>query len=280
MSNLDDWYNSFSDDEDLIDTDNVYAGFVEECFLAKENCPLNSVRDTPFESAAELKIYIDSFVKNLEEEPIPVYLSPTDYGAITGRGIKTNAIFPALYKPTPVWSILAKNLAELLTGNATAAYKAYSDSWLFEILSDETNTFVIHNDNWKTGKVAPVHGIKAIQNFSLSRPDVSELITKYQGSDTFVRASWEIPTSHNFHPHYYPEYPKFKTAEKILFLSTTYDPVCPLISAKKAQASFEGSVLVEQKSYGHCSVSMPSLCTAKHVRRYFYEGLLPEEGAT
>ena len=32
VSNLDDWYNTFLDEESLVDTDNVYAGFVEECF--------------------------------------------------------------------------------------------------------------------------------------------------------------------------------------------------------------------------------------------------------
>lgn len=63
-------------------------------------------------------------------------------------------------------------------------------------------------------------------------------------------------------------------------LSTTYDPVCPLASAKKAHDNFAGASMVVQKSYGHCSVSMLSLCTAKHVRRYFTEGVLPEEGAT
>jgi hypothetical protein len=59
-----------------------------------------------------------------------------------------------------------------------------------------------------------------------------------------------------------------------------WDPVCPLISAKKAHNSFEGAGFVEQKPYGHYSISMPSLCTAKHVKRYFNEGVLPEAGAT
>jgi hypothetical protein len=67
-----------------------------------------------------------------------------------------------------------------------------------------------------------------------------------------------------------------KTAEPILVLSTTHDPVCPLVSARKAYNSFESAGLVVQKTYGHCTSSMPSLCTAKYVRRYFEEGVLPE----
>lgn len=280
VSNLDDWYNAFFDEEDLTDTDNCYSAFVEECFKAKENCPLNSVNETPFASAAELKSHIDDFLQELEEEPIPVYLNTTMYGAVTRRGVATNGIFPALYKPTPTWPTLAKNLAELLKGNSTPAFEAYSDWWIANIIGDETNTFVVQNDNWKTGKSAPVHGIKPIQNFSLSVTEESKLVSQYQGSDVYARASWDIPTSHDFHPKYHPEYPKVKTAEPILVLSTTYDPVCPLVSAKKAHRSFEGAGFVEQKSIGHCSISMPSLCTAKHVQRYFNEGVLPEEGAT
>jgi len=276
---LDDWYNSFVDEEDLVDTDKCYSGFLEQCFLAKERCALNSISGAPFESASELESHINGLIQNLEREPVPVYLNQNEYGSVTARGLITNGIFPALYTPGPSWPILAKNLADLLAGNATESYKAYSQSFFWSNASDDTFTFVCQNDNWKTGKEAPLHGVGPLQNFSLSLPMISELDSKYHGSRIYDRASWQIPTSHNFHPEYYPQYPKFKTAEKILFISTTFDPVCPLISAKKAQASFEGSVLLEQKSYGHCSLSMPSLCTAKHVRHYFYEGVLPHEGA-
>lgn len=280
VSNLDEWYNSFFFEESLTDTDNVYAGFVEECFKAKDNCPLNSIKDQSFKTAADLKSYIDDYLKNLEEVPIPVYLNNSNYGAVTRRSVVTNGIFPALYKPAPTWPILAKNLAALLNGNATPVYNSYSDKWVTSIIADETNTFVISNDNWKTGPGAPVHGLKPTQNYSLSMPEDSMLVSKYQGSDIFDRASWSIPTTHDFRPQYHPAYPKFKTAEPILVLSTTYDPVCPLISAQKAHNSFKGAGLVEQKSYGHCSISMPSLCTAKHVQRYFNDGVLPESGAT
>jgi len=108
----------------LSDTDREYAGFVEECFKAKENCPLNLIKGQSFDTASELKNYIDNFLEKLEEEPVPVYLNNSDYGAVTRRGIASNGIFPALYKPTPTWPRLAKILSELLNGNATSAYQA------------------------------------------------------------------------------------------------------------------------------------------------------------
>ncbi|KAG0651839.1 hydrolase [Hyphodiscus hymeniophilus] len=279
VSNLNDWYNTFYFDESLVDTDRIFAGFVEECFKAKDACPMNSIKDKSFKSSSELKTYIDDFLKDLEEEPMPVYLSNSNYGSITRRNIVTNGIFSALYRPL-AWPGLANNLAALLNGNSTPAYAAYSDSWVAGLLQDETNTFVVQNDNWKTGVGAPAHGIKPIQNYSLSRPETSLLVSKYQGSDVFDRASWSIPTTHEFHPQYHPEFPRFETAEPILVISTTWDPVCPLVSAKKAHNSFQDAGFVEQKSYGHCSISLPSLCTAKHVQRYFNDGVIPDTGAT
>lgn len=125
VSNLDQWYNSFSLDESLTDTDEIFTGFVEECFKAREACPLNSIKGEDFKSAGQLRSHIDDFLRQLEEEPIPVYLNSSNYGAITRQSLVTNGIFFALYKPI-TWSYLAENLAELLTGNTTPAYNAYS----------------------------------------------------------------------------------------------------------------------------------------------------------
>lgn len=65
-------------------------------------------------------------------------------------------------------------------------------------------------------------------------------------------------------------------AHPLLILSTTYDPVCPLISARSAQEAFEGSQIVEVKGYGHRSISVTSSCTAKIIREFLYKGSLPE----
>lgn len=277
VSNLIDWYNTFYDEEDLIDTDKCYQEFIRHCFAAKENCALNRLKERVFKSSNDLAVYIDKFLHNLEQEALPVYLNASDYGSISRRSIVNNGIFPAMYRPAPMWPLLAKNLAALLDGNATLAYRAYSDSWVTSVIADETNTFVVHNDQWSAGENAPVHGARALKNFSLSAPQPSRLVSRYMAPDLFTRASWTIHKGHNFHPSYNPQNP-FKTAEPILILSTTLDPVCPLVSAKKAHASFEGSGFIQQNSIGHCSISMPSLCTARHVQRYFHHGTLPASG--
>ncbi|KAH8589283.1 Alpha/Beta hydrolase protein [Bisporella sp. PMI_857] len=279
ISNNDDWYNGFHDREWLTDTDKVVSGFADECFRAKDHCPLNGLSGVSLKSHFELRKLVWDLLETLEEEPIPVYVNISNYGSVTRRKVATNGIFPALYKPTG-WPALAHTLAELIKGNPIPAY-AFSDNWFANITRDESGDFVIRNDNWNSGLNSSLHGVKAIREYLLGIPRPSKLISKYSDADRlFNLASWSVPTTHDFHPQYYPNSPPIKTANPILILSTTYDPVCPLISAQKAQKSFEGSSLVEQKSYGHCTVSMPSVCMAKHVQRYLYEGHLPEPGAT
>lgn len=68
------------------------------------------------------------------------------------------------------------------------------------------------------------------------------------------------------------------TSHPILVVSAKYDPCTPLPDARVVQTRYGGAGLLVQDSYGHCSLSSPSLCTAKHVRRYFEDGVLPEEG--
>ncbi|KAK8067390.1 hypothetical protein PG997_014137, partial [Apiospora hydei] len=280
VGDLEKWYSAFNVlEESFTDTDQVFTGFAEECSKAREACPLNTVNGREFRSTSRIKTYIDEFLGGLDEEPIPVYLDSSHYGSITRRNVVSNGVFPALYRPAS-WPSLANNLAALFMGNSTPAYLAYSKSWVLDFLVDDSSIFVMMNDNQKTGPRAPLHGTKPILNHTLPRSEMSYLVSRYQGSGFYEQASWSIPTTHGFRPRYYPASPRVRTAEPMLILSTTWDPVCPLASAKKARASFEGARLVEQKAYGHSTRSMPSLCTAKYIRRYFNEGELPEPGAT
>jgi hypothetical protein len=86
-----------------------------------------------------------------------------------------------------------------------------------------------------------------------------------------MRQQWVVPKTHSYVPR-----KGIKTAHPLLILSTTYDPVCPLIAARSANEAFEGSQVVEVQGYGHCSVAVPSVCIAKHVRAFLYEGTLPD----
>jgi len=93
VANLDQWYNGIDHGEALIDTDTIVAGFLEECFKAKDNCALNSINGITFSAATDLQTYFEDYMKKLEEEPIPVYINYTNYGAVTRRSIAMNGTF-------------------------------------------------------------------------------------------------------------------------------------------------------------------------------------------
>ena len=69
------------------------------------------------------------------------------------------------------------------------------------------------------------------------------------------------------------------TAVPMLIVQPRWDPVCPLQDVRAVRERYEGAAMLVQESYGHCSISAPSVCTARRVRAYFQDGELPEEGA-
>ena len=67
------------------------------------------------------------------------------------------------------------------------------------------------------------------------------------------------------------------TSTPLLVVSTRYDPVSPFAHARAVKERFFGAGMVIQESMGHCSVTAPSVCTAKAVRAYFEEGRVPRD---
>lgn len=61
----------------------------------------------------------------------------------------------------------------------------------------------------------------------------------------------------------------------ILFVANTADNVTPMRSARANMVGFPNSTLLIQDSYGHTTLSAPSLCTTKTIRAYFQNGRLP-----
>jgi pimeloyl-ACP methyl ester carboxylesterase len=263
VANQFDWYENLFDAESLEDTEHVFEGFLHECIKAGKNCTLQSHGS----SKNELWHKIMALAEGLAEEPLNVYINNSVYGLMNYEEIVYKAIFPALYKPAN-WYILADRLAKFLDGNATEAFLAYGQQDPWNIVG-ESNSFVLLNDGlsgprfWPQNRKDMLEKLIPFMNQSLFSP--TEYGTYYQ------KQHWSIPKTHNYVPKM-----GVKTAHPLLILSTTYDPVCPLVSAYSAKTAFEGSQIVELKGYGHCSVSMPSECIAKHVRSFLYNGTLPQ----
>ncbi|ROV94100.1 hypothetical protein VMCG_08220 [Cytospora schulzeri] len=258
-----DWYDEIVSPESLVDTENVMDGFFSECLKAGDNCTLSTL----VESAEELAEKVLGFAEGIYEEPLSVYINNTAYGLLDYSKILFTGIFPSLYKPAQ-WYTLADRLARLLEGNATEAFLAYggNDPWG---LPDDSNIFVEMNDMksgakyWPQDRKSALDIITSVANESLFGPAM------FAGS--YVSQQWILPHTHSYVPKY-----DVKTAHPLLILSTTYDPVCPLISARSANKAFAGSQIVEVKGYGHCSLAVASTCLAKHVRSFLYNGTVPD----
>jgi len=244
--------------------ENVLLGFFDECIKAGQNCPLSSLAD----NKEELREKVLGFVDKLDE-PLSVYVNNTAWGTLDRLKILETAIFPALYKPA-LWYVLADRLEKLLQGNTTGAFLAYGRAGAWDsLLEGESNSFIVLNDG-ATGLKHWPQDRKGLLDLIL--PAINASRFAFANDNYYLRQQWAIPKTHNF-----KQKPSVKTAHPLLILSTTFDPVCPLISARSAKAAFEGSQIVELRAYGHCALSMPSNCIAKHVRAFLYNGTVPDE---
>ena len=265
-----DWYNRTAD-ESMTDTDSVYDGFISECVKAgPEACPLASHEVA--ETKGQLSKRLISTVQKLINDPISVYVNATQYGTLTYSSIWHIAVFSALYRPSN-WSTLASNLASLLQGNATPAFLDYAWSDYHdeqESNSGEANAFVELNDALSGPAYWPQDRLTLLRT-SAGKLNVS-MFSEAALDGVFLTAKWPVPRGYSFAPKH-----RVKTAHPVLVLSQERDPVTPLRSARVANEVFEGSRLVTVLGYGHCSIAVPSMCLAKHVRGFLYEGKLPEK---
>ncbi|KAK3349009.1 Alpha/Beta hydrolase protein [Lasiosphaeria hispida] len=264
-----DWYEETLDNEAIQDTDSVFEGFVDECIKAgPEKCALASLAKTK-EALSEKLV---SEIENLRDNPISVYINSTVYGIVDYWKVWHQVVFISLYRPAQ-WYATAEKLDSLLRGNATDIFlQIYAQENPFDT-EEDAERFVTLNDGksgpapWPQDRGEAVSMMQSFFNQSLFA-DV------YYPFYVSKRAWTAVPRTHGYVPRR-----GVKTAHPLLILSTTYDPVCPLISARGANAAFEGSRLVELKGYGHCSLAVPSLCITHYVRDFLLEGKLPDENA-
>jgi pimeloyl-ACP methyl ester carboxylesterase len=268
------WYGDLMFSDSLVDNEKVFDSFLAECVKAgPENCTLAALAA----SESELKSKFLDFIKDLRTEPLSVYVNSTHHGIVTAETVLHSAIFNVLYRPSS-WPDLADKLSQLMNGNATEFLLTYG-------LEDDVPDvaafdFVMDND-----------GLSGPSHWPQTRDDLLPVMRQFWNSSQFSGAhsrlyypkqKWSIPKTHNFtlkRPGI-DGTAIIKTAHPLLILSTTYDPVTPLVCAKVANSAFEDSKIVEVKGYGHCSLAEPSRCMVQFFRDYLYEGKLPDEYTT
>ncbi|KAG7091884.1 hypothetical protein E1B28_008285 [Marasmius oreades] len=254
----------------LRDTDNVLQWFFKDCLKAGlENCAF-------YEPSIEaMNTKLNDLYSAIIHSPVSVKTN-SSYGIVDYARVRST-IFRAFYKPFAIWPMLATGLQDLVDGNGTALYNILDNSRFrcscdplehaFDSVEDAT-TAIACND----GDPIPSGLEDAFEHYrEVLR--VSEWGSVWAGI-RMTCGGWS------------PDIPKTQfrgpivgnTSFPLLLIGNTADPVTPLWAAHKVSKGFPGSVVLSQDSAGHCSLSAPSICTARAVREYFVNGTLPKDG--
>ncbi|KAJ6579543.1 TAP-like protein-domain-containing protein [Mycena vulgaris] len=253
----------------LLNADQVWSLFVDGCVAAgPEGCAFFAP------TAAQLSENVDKLYASVRARPIPVRTN-VSFGLVDYSMLR-RAIFQSLYSPYANFPRLAQALADLSAGNGTALFKM-SEQPPFECACDPAE--------YRFEPVGEAGSAVACNDGARISPEYEDVVAHYHNmSKTSTWADMWEPI--RMACLAWPEFPKnhfrgpfvANTSFPLLVVGNTADPVTPLWAAKKMSQGFAGSVVLTQDSAGHCSMSGPSICTQKHIRKYFLEGSLPEPG--
>ncbi|CAG9948905.1 unnamed protein product [Clonostachys rosea f. rosea IK726] len=263
--NIFNWYNGTVDHEMWTDTDTVFDGFFDECIKAGENCALS---EFGMGSKEVLKKRVMDLGDQLKDQPESAYINSARYGLIDYQNLFHDAIFPVLFNPAS-WYSFSQILASFMNGNATTMFSVFGSDSSYTA-TDDANS-IVHLNDAQTGPEYWPQDRKSFLDIILPGINSSKW-AMIENVEYYKRQKWQLPKTHTFLPTR-----EIATAHPILILSTTYDPVCPLKSARVARNAFKDSRIIEVKGYGHCSNSLPSSCLTAHVRDFLYNGTLPEK---
>uniref|UniRef100_A0A8H7XK85 Alpha/beta-hydrolase n=1 Tax=Psilocybe cubensis TaxID=181762 RepID=A0A8H7XK85_PSICU len=255
----------------LIDTDKILDGFFTECAEAgPENCHFWAP------TADDIRRNLTVIFESIRSRPIPVK-TDTTYGVLDYRKLK-ETIFTTLYKPYTLFPSLATALADLSAGNASALYtlipgpkspdcQCSPESSPFNSSVTDATTGILCNDGEEILEdvVALENHLNNLMKMSFWGDVWAGLRLNCLGWPKFPKTQFRGPF-------------EGKTSHPILLIGNTADPVTPLWAARNMSRGFEGSVVLQQNSLGHCSLAAPSPCTQQYVRKYFIDGTLPPAG--
>ncbi|PVF98199.1 alpha/beta-hydrolase [Serendipita vermifera] len=239
----------------------------EQCVEAGDECPF-------YESSADkVKERYLKLVSSLDTKPVTVHANDTI--AIITRKYVHEALFGALYKPYKNMKPLFEALKQLENGNGLPLWEVAmagepklsckcGSEPIPAVSREESGAAVECTDGLPVEDDLPsLHThFEKLANVSYFGDIWSSIRMRCVGWKIKPKWEWRGPIAGN-------------TSFPILLVGNTEDPVTP--DAKLVSKGFKDSVVVTQKSAGHCSLAATSLCTAKTIRAYFREGKLPEK---
>ncbi|KAF8498909.1 hypothetical protein BU17DRAFT_102873 [Hysterangium stoloniferum] len=252
------WYRSW-----LKYTEPTYDLFMSDCSKAGPSaCPLADYQN---EDPAAIMGRVESFINSLYIKPLAV--SDAASPGILTYGAARIPLFSALQRPL-TWRTFAVTLSEAMKGNASQLLTMTQGSYL----GDLQRSAVSCNDQ----APFPPPSAEEVINESI---EVLETVTRF--------AMTVMTTEPDSGCHYWPVTPPERyngpwnhtLNNRVLIHSNLLDPVTPMSSGVALKDLLgDSATLALREGPGHCSTSLPSLCSAKLTRKYFADGTLPPDG--
>ncbi|KAF7971700.1 hypothetical protein HWV62_20160 [Athelia sp. TMB] len=258
----------------LDSTEDVLKSFFQFCYEAGPlKCSLYA------SSVLQIQQRVDTILSSLDHNPISIPFTLNGPTLVT-RKILHSLMFEATYSPIKLYPELAAILLAAEQRNASVLalipdiFKANPECncqvpkpWL-------TSTSVTFNAIACGDGVVPAQGSPNFTEHFSDLMKKSPFGAPLWGSLNIKCAEWGISAKWR----YKGPLGAANTSHPILVVSPRFDPVTPLTDALAVRERYAGAGLLVQNSNGHCSLSAPSICSAKNIRAYFYDGKLPEEG--
>lgn len=248
-------YTSLASQNDMVE------GYFEICEkVGKSRCPLAGLEKGAKATVMDLLI-------SLYDQPLPVS-SDKIAGLVTFYHYKS-FFYGTLYRPH-TWRRFADITMDLLNGNGTSFLSA-TDFGPAELAGAESGTAVLCTD----AAQATNYSLTSWSEFVHNMTQLSFIAGDSRSLATLPCRHWYSTPNERW----LGSFDDVHLDVPVLMIGNTYDPATPLLSARRLLAEMgQNAVLLEQRSYGHCSTSSVSTCTFKVVLDYLLNGNLPEQG--
>ncbi|KAJ3029252.1 UNVERIFIED_CONTAM: hypothetical protein HDU68_012663 [Siphonaria sp. JEL0065] len=255
----------------LVDTNSIFDGFTKECEAAgPSRCALASTQNK-----TSVEKVVKKLIKDLQKDPVLV-VEDFSFPIVISADVVLGLLFGGYYGPS-FWPTLAEALAGLVEGDPSLVAGLISRG-----SGPSSNTCPISDDSGSNGFTSVVCVDTVGNDMSLGKwkklaeknKEISEWFGERWTMQALACKYWPATAAERYTG------PWNKTLKnKVLIIGNRYDPVTPLRSARIVERVMNGNgVLLTREGYGHCSTSMLSFCTLKHVRDYFVNGTLPVKG--
>ncbi|EKM55395.1 uncharacterized protein PHACADRAFT_255998 [Phanerochaete carnosa HHB-10118-sp] len=268
----------------LLDTDDALTAVYDACVEAGPSlCALHD------KSSDLIRARVNKLIDSLHVAPLAVYddSDPSNISfGVADYTVIVLQIFQMLYTPFASGQVIFEALAALEQGNASAIWQGSvtmaNDVDLATCNFNASQPFVVGFLDIS----APIACGDIIADEDRVRTS-DEAKSDYQrmadASSTFATtwyplsegrcAQWPIKAKDAFNGSFTQN-----TSTPILLITNTHDPVTPMVGALNMSSGFTGSIVLQQNSTGHTSLSGFSTCTAEAIHAYFANGTLPAVG--